>query len=167
MSAIDEGTGVAVIIMPGIPNQFAAKDAERIMAEFAKELETASLAEAFKEAAPAINAGFEGNFSAQVSSSGSAWPPRKDKLTHPLLILSGAMKAAVSQPGAAGHVEDIQDRQAAIGIDSSIIVYAAAQNFGYPKRNLPAREYVFATDETMDKSEQLFTDAAYRILVGV
>ena len=112
----------------------------------------------WEQVGPVIRGGFEQNFVATASPHGGKWPPRKDKLPHPLLQLSLTMFHATTELGARGHVADYQQREMSEGVDSSVVVYAAAQNFGLPERNLPARRYIDLGPGTISTVDPLVAD---------
>ena len=45
-----------------------------------------------------------------------------------------------------------------LGVDEEVIPYAAAQNYGYPERNLPQRESFDIQDETADRMAEVIAD---------
>jgi len=63
------------------------------------------------------------------------------------LVLSGNLKNAVY--GGAGWEEEITPTEMSFGIRG--IPYAAAHQFGYPKRNLPARPYMLTKEGNLPK----------------
>lgn len=76
---------------------------------------------------------------------------------HPLLILSGRMREATITKGAAGNVEEIGDREMALGVEG--IVYAPTQNWGDPSRNIPQREFIVPRAAGLDQCEEVLADA--------
>lgn len=119
----------------------------------------------FDEKSPAvIRKAFGDNF-ARGGTTERQWPPRKDPQAggrsgwpgHPLLIDLGDLFGAIAERDR-GHVEDVQPRAMLVGIDGGEIEYAAAQNFGYPPRNLPAREFVFVSEERLEELDELVAD---------
>lgn len=136
--------------------------------ELLAELEATERAVDAGDMTPALNSahrdlteGFRTNIeSRQAGSDETPWPPRKDTKPHPLLILSEALLQSVSNEHGAGHVKQIEDggRTLQVGIDGNIIPYAATQNFG--GGSVPPREYLYATDETLDGIHQTVADEA-------
>lgn len=110
---------------------------------------------------------FAENFAAQAGPHSGAWAPRKQKGSgkigekgagHPLEIKSGALFLAETSDFGAGALTDIGPREATLGVDPEVIPYAAAQNYGYPKRNLPQRESFDIQDETADRMAEVIAD---------
>ena len=122
----------------------------------------------FAQMLPLIRQETEERFDTETSPEGVPWKPRKiigDG--HPLLVETGAMAAAAIGQGT-GAIEQLQNRELMVGIDGSVIEYAAAQNYGYPKNNLPQREY-FGIDEDgelADQLEEMLTDYVYTEIFG-
>lgn len=97
------------------------------------------------------------NFIFTVGSSGSLWPEHSPVTVamygpHPLLILSGAMHQAATQSGAPGNFESVSARGIVFGVD---LIYAATQQFGDSRRNIPQREFFYLPDEAIAAIEQL------------
>lgn len=133
------------------------------LAEMAARMESASLAEPLRDCVQPVRDGFSQNFSAAASSTNSPWPPRKDDKPHPLLIETGALLGATQ--GQSGAAEHISDRTLQLGVDKSVdqggIPGAAVHNFGYPPRNIPQREYLYANETTLDICQEIIGDGAY------
>ena len=127
-----------------------------------------SMREPLQACAPIVRRGISANFLGGTSPEGDPWPPRKDpSQNHPLLILSGALKAAASQEGAPGHVEDFGDREMAIGVDKSKIVYAGVQNFGWPERNIAQRKYMGLGESSLIECRMVISREIFVMLNGV
>ncbi len=116
-------------------------------------IQNASLHDAMQDCLDVIHGGVEDAFAAKVDSAGAAWPPRKDKLTHPLLVKSGKLKAAATTGGTVG------DRELTTSIKGADVPYAATHQNGSTKRNIPRREYQYATEETLDACAEIIADA--------
>lgn len=116
----------------------------------------------WEQVGPAIRGGFEQNFVATASPHGGPWPPRKDTLPHPLLRKSLTLFNAVTEIGASGHVADYQRREMSEGVDSSVVVYAAAQNFGTER--IPARRYIDLGAGTLVAVDPLIADFGLELL---
>jgi len=117
-------------------------------------LEQASLAEPLRACLPLLRAGFGQNIKRQQDSMGGAWPDRNDDKPHPLLRETGALWAAVAGNGP-GSSDEVAPRELTIIVDKSIdlggLPGAAVHNFGYPAGNVPQREYLYASEETLDR----------------
>jgi hypothetical protein len=118
----------------------------------------------WEQVGPKLRGGFEENFVAIASPHGGPWPPRKDSLPHPLLRKSLTLFNAVTELNASGHVADYQRREMSEGVDSSIVVYAAAQNSGLPERNLPARQFIDLGAGTITTVDPLVADYGLELL---
>lgn len=136
---------------------------------------------------PRLLEAFNENFSSQ-SAAGNPWPPRRDEgFAHPLLNLSGHLKAAATGQGA-GHVERIvqeSDRASLeLGVDKTAegggLPGAAVHNYGAVIRpvkaqylswinskgervfakqvTIPQREYLIADDQAIDDCAEIMAD---------
>jgi hypothetical protein len=108
--------------------------------------------------------GVRKNFEQTIDSRGSLWPPRKDNLPHPLLILTTAMHQAATERSASGSLAKIADREFEAGVDGSVIEYAAYQQFG--TRVIPPREYLYASEATLLKFDQVVREHVRQFLTG-
>ena len=102
-------------------------------------LDSFDLSSAFDHCHDIVARDIHGHFRQSHTPDGLSWPERKDDLAHPLLILSGAMMTAAVGEGSA-HVWNVSARSMQYGVDTSSIVYAAAQNYGY--KQIPPREFL-------------------------
>ena len=135
--------------------------------EISRRLESASLESVLRDdVLPVIADGFQNNFAA-ASGPFSSWPPRKDSKPHPLLNETGALLSA-TQPGQKGNVTNIGPRDLETGVDKSVrdggIPGAAVHNFGYPPRNIPQREYLYASSDTLDLACDKLADGAVSVI---
>lgn len=98
------------------------------------------------------------NFDKGMSADGAAWPPRQVAGDgHPLLIETRALVDAATGNGA-GSINEIDGRELQLGVDGSIIPYAATHNFGDPARNIPQRKFASAQDVTLKECAELIAD---------
>jgi hypothetical protein len=67
---------------------------------------------------------------------------------HPLLVLSGLLKAAAAERGFGSFVFVGAD-VLRYGVNKDRIPYAGVHQFGYPAKNIPAREYMYLSDEAI------------------
>ena len=93
------------------------------------------------------------NFALEQDAWGNTWAPHAPltiKLygPHPILILSSTMVHAATTTGAPGNVVIVEDRTFIVGVD---LPYAATQQFGDPSRNIPARPFEDASEETIER----------------
>lgn len=110
-----------------------------------------------RQCADRIRQAIDLNFSRGGNAEG-AWPPHAPSTVkrygpHPLLILSGDLRAAATEAGAPGAVEQLQARGLDLSIDLQRIPYARAQNLGFG--HIPQREYHLADEATVDDCEDL------------
>lgn len=81
------------------------------------------------------------------------WEPRKDDEPHPILIKSGALRDGVYMQLNSNGFTLISDKP-----------YSAAQNYGFAKRNLPARPFMtIPPEEIREMSEEV----ARQLLIGI
>lgn len=149
----------------------AIADLPAYLASMADELERAPLTDVLKSCTTLIDQAVEKNFLAGGSPLGP-WPPHSPATVarygpHPLLILSGDMMAAATREGARGHVQELTDRAATVGIDGEEIVYALAQNYGHAAKNIPARPFMVIDDSVGDACEVVIADAAATLVGAV
>lgn len=148
-----------------IPKQFDAEFAEYWLDELAQSMENTSLVESFKEIVPILHEGFADNFSSTKSPSGT-WPPHSPYTIakygpHPLLILSGAMLASVTNSGSDGSIEEVGPREMALGTS---IFYAGFQQFGTVR--IPARRFLWLDSPFMDRLSDTFAASCFTIIMG-
>jgi hypothetical protein len=121
-----------------------------------------AIIEGFMEADRILCDGYQENFYNQVDETGSAWLPRKDSLPHPLLIKTGIMFKAATDPTAPGHLTDIQGDTLISGISGEFGPYAVFHHLG--TRLMPSRRVIYASDQTLSRIEEAFADAIERNL---
>jgi phage gpG-like protein len=98
------------------------------------------------------------NFAKSMSPNGEAWPPRKiEGDGHPLLIETSALLDAATGNGA-GSIDQLEGRMLELGVDGSIIPYAATHNFGDPGRNIPQREFAGAQEATLEECAEILAE---------
>jgi phage gpG-like protein len=143
---------------------FFADEARAEMAALADGLESHPLTPAMEECAGLMKQSVRDNFTGSATPDGDDWPARKDPGDgHPLLIDSGALlQAAVG--GGAGHIEQVGDREVAIGVDGSVIPYAATHNFG--RGPIPQREFAGLTIEHEEDCEFVIEDFIAQEIFG-
>jgi phage gpG-like protein len=104
------------------------------------------------------------NFYSESDSDGNSWLPRKGNPAHLPLRLSWRMFAAGTVKGAPGSIEEITNEEILVGINGSVVKYAAVQQFGTRDGRVPAREYYYVKIEDLVKLEPPIHDALMRIL---
>ena len=116
-------------------------------------IQSGDWADELEAAKEPIAKGFSEIFAAQQASDGSQWPPHSPVTIalhgpHDLLILTTAMYESLVTPGAPSNVMQAEGRTMEYGTS---VEYAGKQNDGDDDMNIPAREFMFMTDETMDE----------------
>lgn len=134
------------------------------LAGIGQALEGGSFAEALRgPVRDQVAAGIEDNFNSQSGPEGQAWPPRKligDG--HPLLIKSGALKAAAMGGGKGGTTE-VTDRELTLTAD---LPYTGVHHRGSPKQNIPARPYMGVPERYLDAVDEAIADRALQLIEG-
>ena len=115
--------------------------------------------EALEACSDPIAGMFSEIFTSQVDSQGSAWAPHAPSTVskygeHPLLILHEVMYASLTSDGPE-HVEEIVGNELLYGTS---VVYGPTQNFGDASRNIPAREFMYFTEDGRDKCAEVIMD---------
>ena len=100
------------------------------------------------------------NFSRQVDETGSHWPPRRDKLPHPLLLLTLAMSTAAT--GGPGSIRVVGKKSLKLGIDSSKVHYWRKHQDG---DGVPRRRYFFLHVDERGSVIKVFGDASKPIVL--
>lgn len=148
--------------MPTIANEIPIDQLPAVMAELADAFEGDPLDAEIKQCGDVCRRDIASNYQRSGSPLGS-WPPRKDTLPHPLLILSGAMRAASVDQGGRGHIEEYGHRSLTMGVNASSggIIYAMVHQFGYPARNIPPRPFIVIGDEAIEDCEEIIGDGLF------
>lgn len=129
----------------------------QMLKEASQKIREIDATESLRSVIPVVHESVDANFFRQVDKDGRAWPPRKDKLPHPLLIKSGAMLYAAG--GGQGHIEDVQRDKLKMGVNLSVIKYARRQNRGDAEINLPARQYFYLHGEDVPRLRAVFRES--------
>jgi len=130
-------------------------------------LEQASFREPLNQAGYEFGEQVGQNFSRQVSSDGSPWPPHAPLTVrlhgpHPLLRLTWAMYAAATNPDDSAAKKILEDRQITLGIDGNEIPYAVKQNEG--EGRIPQREFFYLSEEGEVAVRDILADASGPIM---
>lgn len=108
------------------------------------------------EAKPLVHRDIRAGFNSSADPmNNESWPLRKRRYPHPILIKSGALMQAATG-GGAGAIQDVKSDSLTVGVNGSLIGYAAFHMFGAGK--LPARPFVGAKDETIDAIGEMIAD---------
>lgn len=105
-----------------------------------------------------VNEGIAANFKAASNPDGQAWAPRKDKLSHPLLIKSGEL---LSEAGGKAGYTIVEPNLLVKGTE---LEYAGFQNSGTSK--MPAREFMGLSEEYLQKVEGVVADGVLEAVFG-
>lgn len=152
-----------------------ATQAAALNQELSHVLAYVDLSEPLKECAQLADQAFARNFAAQAGPESGPWPARKSDgngqigeqdAGHPLLIKSGDLFLAVTSPFGRGHVEDIHNRSAELGVDPEEIPYAMTHDQGRPDANIPQREFEDIDDRTADLCTEIIADAMLHELLN-
>ena len=142
-----------------------AEDVRRELTSQLTAMKTGDLSPIFRSIGQDVRLAFANTFAIAASFTEGKWKKRKHVGDgHPLLIDTGRLFRGATTGGAEGHIADYGKRVMKEGIDSSVIVYAAAQNFGYPERNLPARRYIDLTTKDVDKFAVMISDFTLELM---
>lgn len=132
------------------------------LAEIGQIMRHAPLDDAMGQCTDTILKSIGENFDASATPEGAAWPPRKRGGSWPLLIKTGALKAAATGKHASASIKRVASRDLEVGINKEVrdggIPGAAVHNFGYPPKNIPRREYHRPRSDALDRCEQLIAD---------
>lgn len=111
---------------------------------------------ALKACSPVLHEGIVQNFAHARGPTGAPWPPRKDSLTHQLLVLTGKLYEAAANPRGSGHILEIGARELRMGVSGAAVPYAEFHQYG--TRKMPARPFMYATQAVVDKCSEVFID---------
>lgn len=118
--------------------------------------------EALEQCAPLLLEGVEKNFDTSSTSSGDAWPARKDPgPKHPLLILEGDLKVAATY----GNINRVVGGDTLeVGVSKETIPYAGVHQFGSPSQNIAQREYLGISEDVADACTEVIAGYALEAL---
>lgn len=143
---------------------FYADEAPEQMALLAAGFEEAPITDAMTSVADVMRQSVRDNFTSSATPDGSSWPPRKIQGDgHPLLMDTGRLLQAATG-GGAGGIEIIQGREVAMGVDGSVVPYAATHNYGRGK--IPAREYAGIKPEHEAACQEIIADGLMAEVFG-
>lgn len=135
---------------------------EQDLRKFLSDFENIDFKAAFAVADRVISEGFEENFYNQQDDEGNLWKPRKDDLPHPLLIKTGKMFRAATNPGDAGHLYRDEGGTLVVGVLGNVVPYAIYHHTG--TRKMPARRVIYANKTTQQRLFDEFSEAADRAM---
>ena len=140
-----------------------AAKADQALGQIIRRFEQLSFEEPFKECAQELRQGLAENFAAKTDAQGNAWPPRKVQGDgHPLMVETGALLLAAASQGSGDHIEKVAGDELLIGVTREIqgIPKAAALNFGFEKRNLPPRQFIYGRADRVNNCGEILADFA-------
>jgi phage virion morphogenesis protein len=143
---------------------FYADEAPAQLALIADGVDEAPIHDAMRQCADIMRQSVRDNFTSSATPDGSSWPQRKIQGDgHPLLMDTGRLLQAATG-GGAGQIEIIQGREVAMGVDGSVVPYAATHNFG--RGAIPAREYAGIKPEHQAACEQTIAEGLMAEVFG-
>lgn len=108
------------------------------------------------------------NFRSEKNAKGSAWAPRKRKYPHAPLRKTYKMFGAATVKGAPGNINRQTHRGLKLGVDGSVVRYAAVQQFGSRDQNrkgaIPPRQYHYVRRENYARLKAPLRIAQRRII---
>lgn len=119
---------------------------------------SASYAPIMKECDRIASAGFAENFRSKQDETGAPWPPHapytlRKHGPHPLLILTGRMHAAATNPSHPEHLRELGRQTLRSGVRASVF-YAAIHHYGDPASNTPRRRVIYANLRTVSRMQK-------------
>lgn len=100
---------------------------------------------ALEAATPEVFRSVQKNYGRQVDGDGNAWPPRKDSLPHPLLILSGQMLDAST--GGLGSFVRYSRKGSELGVAIQVVPYVLIHHYGSLDGRVPRRRFFYLNKE--------------------
>jgi|GEM_PF-3595793 len=145
-----------------------AEDMPDAMARISARFQGGALEESLGAVGIVIQEGLARNISRQADSLGGQWPDRvgETDMPHPMLIETGALQGAATGTGPGSIRRVVQGRAVEVGVDKSVklggIPGAAVHNFGHDfgAFTVPQREWLYATDETIQEAKRVFAKSA-------
>jgi len=139
--------------------QVRAADMPAEMATMAQQFDAMQMPQAMDGVGLIVQAGIVGNFAEAVGPDGARWPARVDNLPHPELVDTTALAMAATGQGPGVIKRVVGGNTIQVGVDKSVdlggIPGAAVHNFGYPKKGIPQREWLYANATVLDDAAEL------------
>lgn len=120
--------------MPLTPEQFID-----LLEAIPQRTRTMNNAPALAAAIPELFASVDKNFARQTDEDGNIWPPRKDNLPHPLLILTTNMKEAAT--GGLNSIVQYERDGVLAGVRGDAVPYAWRHQNG--DDGMPRRQFFY------------------------
>lgn len=147
--------------------EFNAIESPAQLEAMAEAFMSAPLTSAMQECAGIGRQAMRDNFTSSISPDGISWVPRKRAGDgHPLLMDKGPLIQAATG-GGSGHIEQVGDRDFAMGVDGAVIPYAATHNFGRTTGRgapIPQREYAGLQDKHQDQCAEVIANGMLEVL---
>jgi hypothetical protein len=129
------------------------------------QIETDPFTSAFEECKQHVGQGIDSIFYAAMDSMGSEWAPHAPSTIarygiHPLLELTGVLKASVVGQGA-GHIEMIEDRTLTWGTSVEYAIYLQMGTV-----NMPQREFLWLPPFTIEKCAETIANYVNTQIIG-
>jgi phage gpG-like protein len=110
----------------------------------------------------------EANYDNASTAYGNRWPKRRAKNDdgHPLLILTGRMKAAsISKTATGDHIEEMTDDEFTFGLNPNdpTFIYPVIHNDGLG--DMPQREFYAVNDKTVDQMAEMVADDLLKLFM--
>lgn len=118
--------------------------------------------DALAEVDRVIAEGFQENFYNTLDHESQPWAARKDNLPHPLLIKTGKMFAAATNPSDPGHVFEVEGNVVIFGVNDEVVPYAKYHHRGTENADgsvkMVARRFAYATLQTQQRAFDTFIE---------
>lgn len=126
-----------------------------------------------------ISQGFEENFYNTLDDNAQVWAPRKDNKPHPLLIKTGKMFAAATDPQNPGHLFRREGDEIEIGVKAEAVFYAwfhhvgtqwgptETARHGRTGTKMVARRFAYANDTTIQRAMDAFGDEINKLVEAI
>lgn len=141
-----------------------AKDFGAWLGEYLADVAKADVAPALDGVGELLRKGFAAAFASETGPNGQAWAARASSqiTAHPdfagrrLLVLSGDLFFAATTSAGIGNINQLAPQELLVGVSAGSVPYAAFHQFG--TSNMPARPFIYATEETVQASANLLAD---------
>lgn len=160
--------------------EIAAESFAEWMQQYVDSIALADLSPAMEQIGETLRRGFAAAFLAERGPDGP-WEPRKidvgllrgefpESFNRPLLIYTGDLFNATAVRGSPGQINQIEPQSITVGVSGEEIPYAETHQFGdrvylpdiLREIDIPARPYVYATEQTIDQAEEQLVDFLMR-----
>lgn len=141
-----------------------AKDFGAWLGDYLSDVARADVAPALGGVGELLRKGFATAFQTETGPDGSGWAARASSTiqAHPdfagrrLLVLSGDLFFAAATSAGVGNINQLGPQELLVGVMAGSVPYAAYHQHGTSK--MPARPFIYATEETVEASANLLAD---------